>query len=342
MPDTYTTDTLIGVVQGLMTPPSALLDRYFRELSQDESEEIHFDVIDQKRRIAPFVSPLVEGKIVEALGHSTKTFKPAYVKDKRVFDPSQPLKRAIGEQIGGGQLTAQQRRDLYLAMQLQDQTAMLTRRLEVMASEAIRTGKVTVVGDNYPSVVVDFGRDASLTGTALASTARWGQSAADPGKNLRAWAKTTRQLSGSHPNDVIMGDDAFEAFIADPKVKDELDNRNVIGSQLTVAQQQMEGLTFQGVFRGFNIFTYSGWYVDPATGTETEIWPADIVAMVSQAIEGVRAFGAIRDGKAGFRAMPYFPKIWEQDDPAVEFLMLQSAPLVVPKRANASFAIDVL
>ena len=341
MPSTYSTDTLIGVVQGLKTPSPSLLARYFPTISQDESEEIHFDLISGKRRIAPFVSPVVEGKIVESLGHTTKTFRPAYIKDKRVFDPNQPFKRSAGEQIGGS-LSPLQRRDAHLAVQMQDQTDMITRRLEVMASETIRTGKVTVTGDGYPTQVVDFGRAAALTPAALAGTAKWNDAASKPRSNLRAWAKLVRQASGTNPIDVIMGEDAAEAFMDHASVREVLDNRNIVGATLQPGTELVEGLTFHGTVDRRNIFSYSGWYVDPATGTETEIWPADIVAMTSALLEGVRAFGAIRDGAAGFRAMPYFPKMWQVEDPAVEFLMMQSAPLVVPTRVDASLAVDVL
>ncbi len=337
----FTTNALIGVVAGFPPPPSALLDRYFGAVSQDESEEIHFDVLPGKRRISPFVSPLIEGKIVEGLGHSTKTFKPAYVKDKRVFDPSTALKRAVGEKIGGA-LSAQQRRDVYLATQLQDQIQMLTRRMEVMASEAIRTGKVTVVGDGYPSVVVDFGRDAALSVAALSGANLWSASTAKPLVNLKTWAKLCRQKSGTNPVDVIMGDDAFSNFADHADVKARLDNRNIADARMKMGIENVEGLTLHGFIDGFNIFSYSGWYVDPATGSETETWPADIVAMTSPLLEGVRAFGAIRDGKAGYRAMPYFPKLWDADDPALEYLMMQSAPLTVPTRVNASVAVDVV
>lgn len=341
MPSTYSTDTLIGVVQSLLTPNPWLLSRYFQTLSQDESEEIHFDTISKKRRIAPFVSPLVQGKIVESEGFVTNTFKPAYVKDKRVFDPNRPFKRSAGEQIGGS-LTAQQRRDAYVATELQDQVEMVTRRLEVMASEVIRTGKVTVVGDLYPTVTVDYGRNATLTPTALASTARWGQSAAKPLTNLKAWAKLVRQLSGTNPLDVIMGEDAYAAFADDPQVTARLNQWRAVNVAQDQAITAVEGGTYHGTIDGFNIFSYAGWYVDPADGVEKEIWPADQVAMTSALLEGVRAFGAIRDGKAGYRAMPYFPKMWEDEDPAVEYLMVQSAPLIVPTRPNASLCIDVL
>jgi hypothetical protein len=341
MPNEYSTNALIGVVQGFPTPPSALLDRYFPMVSTSEAEEIHFDVIPGKRRVAPFVSPLVEGKVVEKRGHATKTFKPAYVKDKRPFVPSDFLKRAVGEQIGGS-LSPQQRRDAKIAAEMQDQIEMLNRRMELMASEAIRTGKVTVVGDGYPSTLVDFGRDNALTPTALSSNARWGQSAEDPLGNLETWGALVLKKSGRAATDVIMGVDAWTAFRKNAEVKSRLDTRNVLGNALQTTSQFAEGLSFKGTIDGFNIFVYGGWYVDPADDTEKEIWPADIVAMLSPGVEGVRAYGAILDGKAGLRAMPFFPKMWEEEDPAVEWLMMQSAPLAVPTMVDATLAVDVL
>src|SRR5882724_6867903 len=106
--DIFATAILNRVVASLLSPPSSLLDRYFTEQQTSDREEINFDVDTKKRRIAPFVSPLVEGKVVESRGFTTKTFKPAYVKDKRRFDAQRPFKRAMGEQIAGS-LTPEQR-----------------------------------------------------------------------------------------------------------------------------------------------------------------------------------------------------------------------------------------
>lgn len=339
--DLFSTNTLIGVVQGLKHPPSALLDRYFPTIVQDEAEEIHFDVISTKRRIAPFVSPLVEGRIVEGQGHTVKTFKPAYIKDKRVFDSNRPFKRAIGEQIGGS-LSPQERLQAHLAFELEDQTNMVIRRLEVMASEAIRTGKVTVTGDGYPETVVDFGRAAGHTVTALSGAAKWDQTTSTPLDDLQTWHDLALQESGASVPDVIMGMTAWKNFRKHADVKERLDVRRAVGAELDLGAQLIEGLTFRGVIDGFNIYTYAGWYVDPATGSETAIWPLDVVALTSAMLEGVRAFGAIRDEKAGLQAMPYFPKSWTTEDPAVRYLMMQSAPLLVPSRVNASVACDVV
>jgi len=103
------------------------------------------------------VSPLVAGKVVDNGGYETKSFKPAYIKDKRRFDANAPLKRSISEHIGGT-LSPMQRREAALNRALTDQLENLNRREEVMASEVLRTGKITISGDNYPTVEVDFQR----------------------------------------------------------------------------------------------------------------------------------------------------------------------------------------
>lgn len=342
MPNEYSTNQLIGVVQGFPPPPSALLDRYFGQQSVSDAEEIHFDLIPGKRRVAPFVSPLVEGKVVANRGFVTRTFKPAYIKDKRRFLPTDAVKRGIGEQIGGS-LSPQQRRDANLAFQLQDMLEMISRRQEIMASEALRTGKVTVVGDNYPTQVVDFQRTAALTLTALAGTARWGQAAEAPLDDLQTMSDLVLKTSGTTPLDVIMGINAWKNFRKNATVVARLDNRNMQGNALATSNQFQEGLSFKGTIDGYNVFVYGGWYIDPTDDvTELEIWPNDQVVVTSGGVEGVRAYGAILDGRAGLKAMPYFPKMWEQEDPAVEWLMLQSAPLMVPTRPDASAMLDVL
>lgn len=341
MTTTYSTDALVGVVQNLKRAQKWMLDRYFTMESQSETETINFDVIIGKRRVAPFVHPLTPGKVVASLGREVHTFQPAYIKDKRRINPSEALKRAIGERIGGS-LTAQERKDAYVAQQLVDQIDMLDRRAEIMAVEAIRTGKVTVVGDDYPSVVVDFQRAAALTIADLAGATLWTAGTSKPLKNLNAWAKLVLQTSGSFPIDVLMGLDAWDAFSDHADVKAQLNTWNITNATMEMGAQPQEGGLLRGRIGNFNIYTYGGWYVDPADDIEKEIFPAAEVAMVSQLVGGVRAYGAILDGSAGLKALPYYPKTWEEHDPAVEWLMLQSAPLMIPTRPNATAKVKVV
>ncbi len=337
----YTTAFLNGVVDSLLRPPSFLLDMFFPSVVTSEQEEIKFDVADGKRRIAPFVHPLKEGKVVESLGYKTNTFTPAYIKDKRVFDPSKALKRRAGERIGGD-VSNMDRARANLAVALEDQLAMLTRRLEVMAAEVLRTGKATITGEGFPSVVVDFGRAVGHTLT-LGAGSKWGDAGVKPLNNVEDWALTVAQASGATVTDVLFTVGAWRKF------RENTDAQNAIDTQLgqlanfQIPISSVEGLEFKGTIGGKRLWVYTGWYVDPQTGTEVAIIQDGWVILVAQnGLLGTRHFGAIRDEQAGFQAREFFSKSWFVEDPPVRFLMMQSAPLIVPYRPNASMAVQVI
>jgi hypothetical protein len=109
--------------------------------------------------------------MVESRRYQTNKFKPAYIKDKRAPDLRKPIRRQIGERIGG-EFTAAERAMLNLQFEMADQIDMLNRRLEWMASSALQTGRVTIAGEGFPTTVVDFGRDPALT-VALTGTDAW-------------------------------------------------------------------------------------------------------------------------------------------------------------------------
>jgi hypothetical protein len=341
MADLFSTDVLNAVVASLLGDPQFLLDRFFGNVQTETSEEIHFDVLDGKRRIAPFVSPLVEGQIVAALGYRTFTYKPAYIKDKRVFDMNKPLKRSPGEPLGGN-LSPQNRLRALIAIDMQDQRTMLNRRLEVMAGEILTTGKCTITGDKYPTVVVDFGRAA---GNTIVASPLWSDTAnADPVKDLTAWSQMSLQSQGIMLTDVIMTPDVWAVFIRNPKVKEQLNLFRAASAapSLNPNAAVAEGGVFMGTIDVFNIWQYMGWYVDPADGVEKPILPLGTTLLTSPLIGGVQAYGAIRDEEAGLQAAPFYVKSWIEQDPSVRFLMLQSAPLLVPYRPNACVKAKVL
>jgi hypothetical protein len=337
--DVFSTDVLTAVLQSLLGNPQFLLDRYFGITQAEASEQIHFDVLLGKRRVAPFVSPLVEGQIVASQGFVTNTFSPAYIKDKRVFDANRPLKRMAGEQIGGT-LSPGDRLRALIAYDMQDQLNMLRRRLEVMCGEVLCTGKSTISGDKYPTTVVDFQRSASHTFTA---SPLW-SGAAVKLDNLMDWANIVLQDTGVFPSDVIMTTDVWKVFRSDTSVMNILNTYRKYTEEPSVDYMATitEGGVLMGTIEGFNIWAYSGWYVDPVTGSEVPIIPAGTVIMTSPALEGVQAYGAIRDEEIGLQPVPYFVKSWLQSDPSVRYVMLQSAPIMVPYRPNASIAIKVL
>lgn len=344
MSSIYDTNVLIRVLPNLKRPQNFLLDTFFPNGENSDTEFVSVDIDDGKRRISPFVSPMREGKVVRSRGFRTDTFEPAYVKDKRKIDPKRALRRAMGEQIGGGQMSAQDREMANLEREMQDQIDMLARRKEVMAGEALATGKTVVTYEGEDGVIdqkeVDFGRATELT-VNLTGPARWGETDVSPSKNLRDWVTRVLKQSGSVATDIVFTPLSFELFTDDPKIEQAIDARRGGDSQIDLGLRVATGGEFIGRWGTYNIWLYNDWYVDPLDEQEKAILPDGTVLVGGPQVEGVQAHGAIEDPKAGYQAMEYYPKSWIEEDPAVRWLMLQSAPLVIPTRINALLAAQV-
>lgn len=343
----YTSGALVKVIESLEGPPSTFVrDRFFREEIQSDKEEILFDVVDKKRRLAPYVSPLVRGKIVEARGYNTRMFKPAYVKPKAVVKPTDALRRTAGEPIGGT-LSLAQRRDIHIRTHLQDQDEMISMREEVQAVEVIRMGRVTVTGEGYGTVVVNFGRDSQLRGT-LSGTTFADMTIDEIFEWLEGKSALIRTLSGGAvPRDVICGTAAWAVIVK--KIRANAALAQVLLSSQARAQttavqlgpSAAEKVVYQGTVGEFSFYTYSDTYQDE-DGVEQQVFPAKELALVSQEMGGTRCYGAILDADAGLAPLRRFAKMWRDHDPSAEYVMTQSAPLMVPQLPNASGCWQVL
>lgn len=336
----YDTAELTGVVNSMKGMVNGIHATFFQAIKTSDSEVIAFDVDEKKRYRAPYVHPKAPGKPQQMRGYSTKTFTPAYIKQLTVVDPDRPLKRAMGEALLG-ERTPQQRLDDAVAQELTDHREYIDRRLEEQAVSALLNGQITITGEDYPEVVVNFGRDTSLNLAAntLTGTARWNQSGSDPLKNLRNWSKKTSKASGSIIRHFIMDSDAYDDFRANEKVEKQFDVLRIDPGSITTNEAQTEGLILRGQCDGHYIWTYDGWYVNDSD-VEEEFLTGGIVLGVG-AIDGVTHFGAIKDFDAGMLPVPVFAKAWKEQNPSGLQLLTQSAPLVVPRRIDATICAKV-
>lgn len=341
----YTTTELMGVQRKLKTRPDGFWLNLFSRSVASDKQEIQFDVITaEDRRLAPFVAPNVRGRVMKEAGFYAKTFKPAYVKPQHIIDPSMAIPRMAGEAIGG-ELSLQQRFDAHVALALMSQSEAIDRRWDWMAAQAIQNGSVVVSGADYPSQTVSFGRDATLTYT-LTSNDRWGESSEDPLGDIATARQNAFTKSNAPITDVVFGLTAWGRFLANTDVQDLLDN-NTRGTRSdfnrSTAFSQGQPFEYVGQISGFNgggqlnLWTYSNTYVDE-DGNSGQFLNADYVVGFGGAINGYRMFGAIMD-KRSLRPEPKFPKMWEQEDPSVTYVMTQSAPLMVPMEPNNTFLI---
>lgn len=340
--DLYSTHDLLGVLDNNGPEETRyFLDTFFQAEYTSTSENIDFDELDKERRLAPFVSPLVQGQPMLIRGYQTRSFKPAYLKPKNALDPAANFRRRAGERYGG-EMTPKEREDAIIAQTLLMQRESCIRRWEWMAAQAAQFARVTVEGENYPTQIVDFGRDPGNTVT-LTGGAQWSQSAtAKPLDDITTWARRI-QRSGRKARRLTMGLQASAAFFATEQVKAEFETRRgtSFGAQIERNQLLGDSLTYLGSTPdGIELYCYHDFYHDN-DGTEVP-YMAENAVLLSGDIQGVRAFGAIIDNKSNYQALPIFPKMWESEDPSGIFLMTQSAPLMVPLNPNASVYATVM
>lgn len=344
----YDTNALIQTVPNLKLAQQFLLDRFFGNVVISDTEYVSIDVDIGKRRMSPFVSPLVEGKLVEQRRIQTNQFKPAYIKDKRAPDLRKPVRRMIGERIGGS-MTGAERQAANLEMELTDQLDMLNRRLEWMAASALVNGTVTITGDGFPTVVVDFGRDPSLT-VAKSGTGRWvaaniqGTSpTVSPSNDIENWSQLVLKKSGAVVTDVVFSTSAWQGFKLDPALEGAIifpkmsDN----GNNMNPGAQIKLGAQYKGRWGNLDLWVYNDWFVDD-NNVEQPMIPDGSVSLVSDQLLGTRAFGQILDPRFNYEGLPYAPKTWIEEDPAQQILLMQSSPIIIPSRPNASMSAQVI
>ena len=347
----YSTQELIEVQQRLQDLPDGFWrNRYPRVITSDR-EEILFEVADvNNRKLAPFVAPNVQGRVMRGQGYSARSFRPAYTKPKHIVDPTQAIPRMMGEPIMGGMSLAA-RFDARVADNLRMEREDIERLWDWMACRATVDGSVTVSGDDYPTTFVDFGRDNSLT-VQLTGTAVWSATTtANPLQDLADANDDAFRLGNAPITDLVFGITAYQNFAKNPAVKELLSTlsraSNSSFSTIPLVQnanyQNMGYIDTPGGGR-FNLWRYSNWYseVNTATGALTvkQFLEPSYVVGLGQALDGAALFGAILDYEAGFRAeASIFPKMWVEKDPSAVYTMSQSAPLFAPLNPNNSFVI---
>ncbi len=342
MVDLYTPRTLAEVVK--TTPPvrTFLRDRFFTNVKTFPTKRVDIDIVKGNRKMAAFIHPMVGGEIVQAEGYETKSYAPPLINPATISTADQLLERLPGEDMYSGKTPADRAAEKLIEEynQLNDMT---TRREEWMAAQVLTTGQLKVKGKGVDEVI-DFGLTNKIT---LASTKKWGASAADIWGNLKDWKQQVSRNGFANANMVIMGKAAADAFMADATVAKLLDNRRIeIGA---IKPEEMEGgITYYGHLNlpGVDIYGYDEVYLDDETGETKPLIPDNVVLMIPSAASFMRAYGLctyLDDAGAWHRAeTDRLLRTYVEHRPDRRFIELQTHPLLIPDKIDSWFAATVL
>lgn len=265
--------------------PTGFLQRLFtfKPGSQYSGGKVFVDVMRLGEKVAIAIETCTGPNMNDISRFTTKEFTPPAYGEAFNMDACELLNRMAGTdpytaayQSDAGQLVAMMFRGF------SEVDAMITRALELQASQILQTGILTLTNSAGDTVyTLDFLPKAThfpTTGTS------WSAGGADPLADLESLAEVIRADGKVDPDRVIMGKVALKNFLANAKVQAQADIRRF--SLIDVAPEMRDsGATFYGKFWAgsyeFELWTYPEVYEAISGGALTKYVEDDKVIMLS-------------------------------------------------------------
>ena len=237
----YEPRTMGRVVQKLPPVRTFFRSTFFKHEETFVTKNVDVDFKKGSRKVAPFVSRVIGGKVVPNTGYETKTYTPPLVAPEKVTTVDDLLQRRPGESLYSGRTPAE-RAVLKMADDFKELREMILRREELMCVQTIFTGTIPIIGDGVNEVIdFSFANKEKITTAAK----RWTADTSDPIADLKRWHETVQKTGFVNCDICVMGGDVANAFVNHTKVQKMLDVKNF---NLAVIQpkQLPNGVTYLG------------------------------------------------------------------------------------------------
>lgn len=327
------------------------------------AEEVEIDIVRSDEDISIVVQDLSTGYRMNSEDlYVNKKFKPPIHKEAIPINSFDLIKRMPGENpFQSPDFRANVIARLFNGMVKVERK--IRRSMELQASQVLQTGTVTLTDINGVALyTLDY--KPKITHFPTVGTA-WNLAGATILDDISAEAEIIRNDGLLDPDELLMGINAFNAFILDDEVQKVFDNRRINLGGIVPMQKRGNGGTFRGVVEignyKYDVWTYGGRYKDPQTGAKIQFLdPAKVVVRAS----GGRldaTFGAIPNiGKLmGTQATQILPELpsripnseggmdlftnaWVTNDGEQLFGGVGARPLMIPTAIDTFGCIDTL
>lgn len=318
----FTARTLTDAINQIQRPLPFLRQLLFSDERQILTETADMEVLTNATTLAKFIQNGREARVVSKRGRKIATVRIPSIREKKPFTAMDAMDRPGGNLYVTDQSVLQKAINDSVAAELSDFKDRFMRTEEYLCASAL-SGALTITTDDG-DLSIDFSVPSGHKPT-LTSTAVWGGAAADIPTNIDTWSLLVSRGCGTAPDTLILGTTAAALFLADSKVRTELNNNNFsVGSiDLTVPGRQLIARNY----RGLEVYRYDAQYTNDS-GTATNFIPANVAVLASRASRHLRFFyGPINDLKAGFSPTKFFSKQYETEDPSQRWLLVASSPL---------------
>lgn len=347
--DVLSWSTLTPAVNEMKAPNSLLKNMVFGRDVTVPTRNIELSFLDRGRRIAPFVERNGQAIMTEGRDETFRVIVPPHIRVKRPMTPSELLdKRRPGSVIFPGSRGIASAMREYMASELAMMSDDITNSEEYLCALALR-GAVSYSVADEAAFTITYPRSASHD-IALGAGDRWNETTSNKRGDFLTAAQLVNDAVSLNVTDVFLGADAADAFLEDAsgELTTNLDTRRLITGSVDLTQQFAEsGAMFLGTYvHGIRIWRYAR-QVD-VNGVATDLIRPKFAEFVARtpAAQFVTYYGAIEDMKAigagKVLQSKRFSKSWEVEDPSARLLLIESNPMPVMRRPDATVSMQVL
>lgn len=298
-----------------MASPLMFLSGLFQSPAQNfhSSEEVEIDIVRSDEDISIVIQDLSTGYRMNSEDiYTNKGFKPPIHKEAIPINSFDLIKRMPGENpFQSPDFRANVITRMFNGMVKVERK--IRRSIELQAAQVLQTGVVTLTDSNGVALyTLDYKpKTAHFPDAAVA----WDQTTADIAGDINSLAEVIRNNGLADPDQLIMGVDAFEAFIKDDEIQKRYDVRRIDLGTISPMEMRGNGGNYRGVVEignyRYDIWTYGGRYKDPQTGAKVQFLSPEkcIVRASSGRLDAT--FGAIPNIGAlvGGQAMNLLPEL---------------------------------
>lgn len=311
-----------------------LRDTFFGAREFPPTPMIEFDFRRGRRRMAPFVAPVIGGKLMERQGYETRSFRAPRIAPVRALRTPDLEPRLIGENIYQPRTAAARAAEL-LAEDSIFLDEAITRREEWMCREVLINGSLTITADRGYVMNVNYLESADgAVSNHEAIAVKWDTDGSDPLGDLERARLNVLKESGVAPNVALFGASARAAFINNASVQNLLHNRRFELGFIQPVIESDQVIRF-GTVPGLELYEYSEYFEDDA-GTLFPMLPDDLVLLASTRVPNKIVYGAftqLEDVKTK-RFVTYqtarIPFVYGDEEDGQLFYRLTACPLPMP------------
>ena len=328
------------------------LSGYFRTPRENfyDSETVEIDIERDDEDISIVIQDMSTGhRLNTADLYTNKEFKAPVHKEAIQINSYELIKRMPGENPFQ---EPQYRANLIVKMMkgMRKVERKIRRAIELQAAQILQSGAVDLKNESGTTLyTLDFKAKASHFPTA--GTA-WNAAGADPINDLLTLMDIIRNDGLADPNQIIMGEKSFEAFVSNEKVQKRLDIRRAELGAIVPMRPNVGGGNYRGTVEVGNykldVWTYGGRYKDPQNGNKVKYLGDDKVIVRASSGRMDATFGNIphigsllgmtnnlvpelpsRMSSAG-TGIDLIPRVWISQDGETLFGGVGSRPLLIP------------